>query len=209
MGMTDLGGTIDVLSTFRPSEKLLLDLYDAPEEVERLMWETHTAWHQAYNDFLSIIAPNATGFSDWSMIYSNRPAYMLQADFSYMIGPRMFERFCLPELAASCRRLPRSFYHLDGIGEIPHLDLILSIPELGGVQWIPGDGQPDSSHWPEVFRRVHAAGKRMQVIGDRLEILDAVIEQIGTRRGIHFKGIYAPVRREAEIRRELTKYGIE
>ena len=36
IGMTDLGGNLDILSTFRPSEKLLLDLYDAPGEVLRL-----------------------------------------------------------------------------------------------------------------------------------------------------------------------------
>ena len=29
LSMTDLGGTLDILSTFRPSEKLLLDLYRA------------------------------------------------------------------------------------------------------------------------------------------------------------------------------------
>jgi hypothetical protein len=48
MGMTDLGGSQDVLSTFRPSEHLLLDLYDNPAEVERLLWESHEMWHRYY-----------------------------------------------------------------------------------------------------------------------------------------------------------------
>lgn len=44
LGMTDLGGAVDVLSTFRPGEKLLLDLYDKPDEIKRLVSEIHTAW---------------------------------------------------------------------------------------------------------------------------------------------------------------------
>ena len=39
VGMTDLGGNLDVPATFRTTEKLLFDLIDYPEEVERLAWE--------------------------------------------------------------------------------------------------------------------------------------------------------------------------
>jgi hypothetical protein len=208
IGMTDLGGGLDVVSSFRPSEKLLFDLYDHPDEVERLTWEAHELWHRVYNELNEIIAPVTPGYSDWSMIYSAKPTYILQCDFSYMISPKMFKRFGLPELDASCKRLPRSFYHLDGPGEIPHQDMILSIPELGGMQWIPGDGAPDCSQWPEIYQKIHAAGKCMQVLGDDFDILDAVIEQIGTPKGIHFRGISAPIEKEAQIREKLTKYGI-
>jgi hypothetical protein len=209
VGMTDLGGTLDVLSTFRPSEKLLMDLYDSPEEVERLTWEAHEVWHKLYQEINAILQPVNPGYSDWSTIYSSLPSYIVQCDFSYMISPRMFKRFALPELAATCRRLPRSFYHLDGVGEIPHLDMLLSIPELGGVQWIPGDGKPDCSNWPEIYQKIYAAGKRMQVLGSTFDVLDAVIDQVGTGRGMHFKGIAAPIDQEQAVRKRLAKYGIE
>jgi hypothetical protein len=209
MGMTDLGGTIDVLSSFRPSEKLLFDLYDHPKEVERLTWEIHELWFRVFNEINEILAPLNPGFSDWSRIYSVQPTYILQCDFSYMIGPKMFRQFVLPELAAACRRLPRSFYHLDGPGEIPHQEMILSIPELDGMQWIPGDGSPDCSNWPEIYQRIHAHGKRMQVLGGDFGILDAVIDQVGSGNAIHFNSIYGPADAESEIRDQLHKYGIE
>jgi hypothetical protein len=208
MGMTDLGGTLDVLSTFRPSEKLLFDLYDNPAEVERLTWEIHELWFRVFDEINQIIAPVTRGYSDWSQIYSAEPTYILQVDFAYMIGPKSFNRFVLPELAACCRRLPRSFYHLDGTGEIPHQPMILSIPELGGMQWVPGDGKPDCASWPEIYRAIQQSGKRMQVLGGRFDILDTVIDQLGSPKGIHFKGIYAPVDNEAEIRQQLAHFGI-
>ena len=208
VGMPDLGGTLDVLSTFRPSEKLLFDLYDHPAEVERLIWEIHELWFRIYDEINTVLSPVNPGYSDWSYIYSPTPAYILQCDFSYMISPKMFRQFVLPELAASCRRLPHSIYHLDGTGEIPHQKMILSIPELDGMQWIPGDGKPGCSQWPEIYQTIHAAGKRMQVLGSSFDVLDAVMEQIGTGRGIHFRGISAPVGDEAEVRAALARYGI-
>lgn len=209
IGMTDLGGNLDILSTFRPSEKLLMDLYDSPDEVLRLLDEAHAMWHRFFDEINAIIGPVTPGYSDWGAMYSDRPMYMLQCDFSYMISPRMFKQFALPELAATCRRLPRSFYHLDGVGEIPHLDHLLAIPELDGIQWIPGDGKPDCAHWPELYQRVHAGGKKIQIAYGGFEALRAVVEQIGSTHGVQMKTMYFPVEDEQAVRRELAGYGIE
>ncbi len=205
MGMTDIGGNLDILSAFRPGEKLLFDLYDHPEEVKRLTWEAHTAWHQYFNALNSILQPENPGYSDWSALYSDQPSYILQCDFCYMIGPDMFDEFVKPELAATCEKLPNTVYHLDGVGQLPHLDSILTMAPLKGVQWIPGPSQPDCAHWPEVFRKVRRAGKLIQLLGD-FNILDAVCEQLGSARGIHLKGASGPDQKS--IRANLEKHGI-
>jgi 5-methyltetrahydrofolate--homocysteine methyltransferase len=210
MGMTDLGGNLDILSTFRPSEKLLFDLYDHPEEVKRLTWEAHVVWHEYYEVFNQVLQPHNPGYSDWSYIYSDKPSYMLQCDLSYMINPAMFDEFVKPELAATCKRLPRSFYHLDGVGQLGHLDSLLEVEQLNGVQWIPGDGKPNCVHWPEVYQKIHAAGKLIQVIDGEFDILDTVIDQLGTGQGIHVKSIMtARVENEKDIRNRLQLYGLE
>lgn len=163
IGMTDLGGTMDVLSSFRPGTDLLTDLYDFPDEVKRLTWEIHEAWWQAYEHFDRIIRPANHGYSAWTPILSQQSHYMLQCDFAYMISPEMFEEFVKPELAVSCRRLGRAFYHLDGAGQIPHLPHLCSIPELAGIQWIPGEGQPPAVEWPDLLNEIVESGKLLQV----------------------------------------------
>lgn len=188
MSMTDLGGNLDILSTFRPSEQLLLDLYDHPAEVERLLWESHEVWWQYYNALNEVLQPVNPGYSDWGGIYSDKPTYMLQCDFSYMISPEMFKEFVRPELAATCKRLGRSFYHLDGIGQIPHLPHLMEIEELHGVQWVPGDGKPDCAHWPDLYYAIHSAGKLTQVINGGFPALDAIRAQTGTLKGVHYHG---------------------
>jgi 5-methyltetrahydrofolate--homocysteine methyltransferase len=88
---------------------------------------------------------------------------MLQCDFAYMISPRMFERFVLPDLESCCAALDHGFYHLDGKGQIPHLDMLLSLDRLRGIQWVPGDGAPPVEEWIPLLGRIVAAGKRCQV----------------------------------------------
>jgi len=209
IGMLDLGVNLDILSVFRPGQQLLLDLYDHPDEVKRLTEEAHDCWHRVVEEINGILQPVNPGYSDWSGIFTDRPSYMLQCDFSYMISPEMFNEFARPELEATCAKLPRSFYHLDGPGALPHLDSLLTIEELDGVQWVPGEGQPDCSHWPAVYQKIHAAGKKIQVIDNDFDSLDAVIGQIGTRRGVHKYMIRKSIDEEDAVRRRLEKYGLE
>ena len=160
---TDLGGNLDVVASFLTTETLLYDLYDAPEEIDRLVGEVTRLWLRYYDELDPIIRPACPGTSPWAPIWSSGSCYMLQCDFSYMISPDMFERYALPDLVACCDHLEHGFYHLDGPGAIPHLDLLLDMPRLRGVQWIPGDGNPPPEEWPDLLKRIIDAGKLCQL----------------------------------------------
>ena len=208
MGMTDLGGNLDILSTFRPSEGLLLDLYDYPEEVKRLTWEAHQVWHQVYAGLNEVLQPVNPGYSDWSGIYSDEPFYILQSDFCYMISPAMFETFVKPELAASCQRLARTFYHLDGVGQIRHLPSLLEIEPLDGVQWIPGAGKPGCGEWPDLYQQIHAAGKKIQLFEGGFDVLDRVMAQIGNVSGVQHHLMVGSIAEAEAVGHRLALYGV-
>jgi len=210
VGMTDLGGNLDMLSSFRPGEGLLLDLYDHPEEVKRLLWEAHEAWHAYFADINEVLQPLNPGYSTWDGVFSERPYYILQCDFCYMISSEMFDRFVKPELAASCDRLGNTIYHLDGVGQLPHLDSLLEIKALGGVQWVPGTGKPTGEHWLDVYAKIGAAGKRIWLaahIGEP-SLIDTVAQRVGTPNGIVYQTGGAPDA-EAGFRDVLARYGVQ
>jgi hypothetical protein len=71
----------------------------------------------------------------------------------------MFEEFFLPEIQDQCKKIEYPIYHLDGPGEVKHLDLILSIPELKAVQWVPSPGQGKVEDWMPMFKKIQDAGK--------------------------------------------------
>jgi hypothetical protein len=160
---TDLGGNLDILATFRTTQNLLLDLYDEPTEIKRLADEITLLWLRYYAELNEIIQLAGNGTTAWAPLWCPGRYYMLQCDFSYMISPQMFERFVLPDLAACCENMEYGFYHLDGKGQIPHLDMLLSLDRLRGIQWIPGDGQPPAEEWLPLLKRIRDGGKLCQV----------------------------------------------
>ena len=179
MGLPDLGGVMDVAATFRGSENLLLDLYDDPDEVRRLCREIQDAWYAAYDDLAGVLAPQRA-FSHWSGLVSRKPSYITQCDFCYMIGSPMFREFVLDTLCEDTQRLEHTIYHLDGVGQLNHLDDILAIKDLSAVQWIYGDGKPSAVHWLDVYRRIAAAGKGMMICGSAQDYLDVLSHLHGT-----------------------------
>ncbi len=205
IAMTDLGGTMDALSTFRPGKELLLDLYDHPDEVKRLTWDIHRLWWQYFDEINQVLQPTNPGYTAWATIYSETPYYMLQCDFCYMISPAMFDEFVKPEFTETCRKMDHPFYHLDGPGQLLHLDSLLSIEDLSGVQWVPGDGQPGLTEWPEVYRKIRKAGKLIQLWGG-FDTLDKLAEQLGSPEGIVIM-ISAHISQEEEAKALLRKYG--
>jgi len=208
VSMTDLGGNLDILASFIETERLLLYLYDEPDEVKRLLREEHEMWHRYFKEINEILQPVNPGFSAWCSIYSDEPYYILQCDFSYMIGAGMFDEFVKPELEASVRKLSRSLYHLDGKGQLPHLDSILQIEGLGGVQWVPGSGNPDCGNWPEIYRRIFKAGKKTQLWGEFAGI-EKIIKEVGVGPGIHYRQYPKPLEKEKEVRYWLERLGVE
>ena len=170
MGMPDLGGVLDVAASLIGSERLLYALIDEPVEVLRLVSEIEQAWYVAYSDFAAVLAPQ-DGYTDWSGLLSSVPSYILQCDFSYMISPGMFSEFVLPTLKRDTERLEHTIYHLDGVGQLPHLDTILSIEKLQAVQWVYGAGKPGSEHWIDVYRKITDSGKGIMLIDGVSEFL--------------------------------------
>jgi hypothetical protein len=209
MTMTDLGGVLDILSSFRGAENLLCDLVDEPEEVLRCVGEIQTAWFKYFDDFTSIIAPYAKGYSHWDAIYNTKPNYMLQSDFSYMIGPEMFSQFVMPELETSAARLDKPFYHLDGIGELPHLDMLLASEHIKGIQWVPGSGTPELSDWTEVYRRIGAAGKKLHNIQANLDNVNWAVSMLPAPDTLYMGLQYYPLERKQEAFEKMRAAGCE
>ena len=162
IGFTDLGGNLDILAHLRGTQQLLFDLHDCPREVDRLVHETNQLWLHCYEE-LYTLTRLGRGSTCWGPCWSPTRGYLLQSDFAYMISPQMFERFVLPDLSACCETLDYPFYHLDGKGQLPHLNILLGMQDLRGIQWVPGDGQPQAEHWLPLLKRIRQVGKLCQV----------------------------------------------
>lgn len=159
VGVPDLNGPGEILARLRGEERLAIDLLEQPELVQAALHEANAAWLRYWEAAVGIIHQLVGGYFYWMGIWSDRPSIDLQCDFSCMISPRMFEALFLPGLEQQTRWIDRTIYHLDGPGAIRHLDLLLSLPALDGIQWVPGAGQPPMSAWVRLLRRIQAKGR--------------------------------------------------
>lgn len=165
VGFTDIGGGLDIVASLRETENLLLDCMDDPDGVGEICRHITSLWLRYYQEQFAVIGPAGRGTSAWAPLWSPGRTYMLQCDFSYMIGPDQFAEWVAPDLAACCAKIDHGFYHLDGKGQIAHLEHLLAVPGLKGIQWIPGAGQPDAADpvWWPLLKRIRDAGKLVQI----------------------------------------------
>ncbi len=166
VGIPDLGGNIDILASLRTSLQLIEDVAAETDLVLEACWHINKLWKQAYEELYQLHqAEGNDGSSAWMGLWAPQRWYPLQADFSYMISPRHFEKLIAPILRDQCQYLQNSVYHWDGVGEIPHLDLLLAIPELDAIQWVPGANKPqcEDPEWYPLYDRIQKGNKRIVI----------------------------------------------
>jgi len=190
-GYPDLHTGIDALSAIRGVEALAIDLIERPDVIRRAMDRMTALWKWVVDTVSEIVLPAGQGTSNWTMGWSARRFLCVgQNDYTCMIGPEMFDAFCLADTAACCAHADRSIYHLDGPGAIRHLPSLLQIEPLDCIQWIQGAGKPLPSRWLDLLRRIQAAGKSVQIYyggshggdADLEEEIRILCEQIDPRR---------------------------
>lgn len=179
----DIGGSYDMIAALRGTENLLYDMYDYPGEVRAFAQKLQPLWRAYHTEYASRLIAEQGCMTSWMPIWSDTPYYPLQCDYCAMLSPAMFRDFILPDLKYQTEFLDRSIYHLDGPGELPHVDMLLSLPRLNAIQWTSGDGNPPlwDPCWFDLYRRILGAGKGLVLLGADPGKMEAVFRAVGQR----------------------------
>lgn len=176
-GLSDWQANSELLASLRDPQQLNLDMVDALPEVKRLLPEYNARWTWVVNRSIDRLKSEGQAITSWPGIASTRRWYVAQSDFSCMVSSAMFDDVFLPGVVEQIRSTDCCIYHLDGPGAIRHLDSLLAIPELNAIQWVPGAGKGRTTDWLDLYRRIQAAGKGVQIWVDMDEI-DTVTEAL-------------------------------
>ena len=170
--MPDNCGSIDALAHLRGSDNLLLDMLEEPAAVKSSIHKLVDVLKSTGNEFFSLIKENNDNGSThgWMHLWSKGRMAQLQCDLSVMVSPQMYEEFVLPELEETVEWLDYSVYHLDGKEQIRHLEMILSIKKLNMIQWTPVAGQPPTSDFIPVLKKIQKAGKGLVLLPQLWEV---------------------------------------
>ena len=159
VGITDLHPGMDGLVSLRGPGNLCMDLYDFPEEVDKRNFELFEGFKKQFK-MLCEITSSSEGCTNWMNVWKEDDWYITSCDFCGMLSTDMFEKFVIPELEEELKYLEgKSIFHLDGPGALKHLDRLLELENLAGIQWVYGAGQPTAKHWIKEYRKIQAMGK--------------------------------------------------
>lgn len=172
VGVANLHNNVDTMAALRDPTALCLDIAEDAERIRGVARKLRGAFLTAFARLWGRIAPAGMGCTTWCPLYHAGPCYLPSCDFWCTLGPGAARDLVLPEVRAEMTPLERTLFHLDGPGALRHLDLLLTLPELDAVQWTYGAGNGPATRWLDVYRRILAAGKSVQVIADPESGLD-------------------------------------
>ena len=159
----DLHTNMDLLAAIRGPERLCMDLIDQPETIDRAMADARAVFPRVWREIAQAGAMGEFGYCH--AFYSMDGAAVLQCDFSAMIGPDMFRRWVLPALEEEAEIVRHAMYHWDGPGALVHTGALLESRGLHTLSYVPGAGRGGHSDYLDLFKRVQAGGKAVQVWG--------------------------------------------
>ena len=208
VGLTDIHPGMDSLAVLRGSpQQVCLDLIDNPAGVKKAMKLLWKAWRKVCEESFQIIMKSQKGTCNWASFWSPGKTYVVQSDFTCLISSLMYQEFFLEEMVNEINYLDYSIYHLDGPDALRHLDLILEIPRLNAVQYVPGarGGKLFGStvaKWIPIYQKIQAKKKAIQVFC-RPDEVDFVLENLAPE-GLT---IYTFCSSEKEAQRLLSLHG--
>ncbi len=183
VGLPDLHPGADCMVGLRGPGKLCMDLFDDPEGVKAALELIKDDFLKTYDYYVEKVIDQRHGVTGWSSIVSSKKWHIPSNDFSYMIGPEQFDEFFLDGIKRECDHMEASMYHLDGKGALCHLDSLLTIESLNAIQWVYGAGNGRASDWLEVYQKIQAKNKGIQLKAE-LDEIDILMENLKPE-GVH------------------------
>jgi hypothetical protein len=164
VGYTDLHGSLDCVADWRDPQQLCLDIIDHPEIVQAMLRVANENFLPLFDHYDEVLKAHGQLSINWMGIPSRGKMHVPSCDFTAMVSTATFREFYFPSLQAEVRHMTHNIFHVDGKGMLPHLDCILSVPQVQAIQWVQGVGDDlPILQWLPVIKKIQAAGKGVLV----------------------------------------------
>ncbi len=177
-GIADLHTNGDLVAALRDPQDLCLECADDIDAVRAACDYVTEFFPRMYEDLYGRIVAAGQPCTSWTPALHAGRFYMTSCDFICMISPEMLRKTIYPSLVREIEHLDRSMFHLDGPGALRHIEAILELPGLNGLQWVAGMGNGPYSRWIHVYQQAQAAGKCLQVTAEDFDIAKTIAAEI-------------------------------
>jgi 5-methyltetrahydrofolate--homocysteine methyltransferase len=123
------------------------------------MKQIMAAYAEITSEVAQILDIEIYGSTTGHGFYIDGSASCVQCDFGFNISKEHFDEFALPYLREEMDFHDAIEYHLDGPGNITHLESICALEALRVIQWVPGAGDELQRDWTWLFEKIDALGQ--------------------------------------------------
>jgi hypothetical protein len=178
VGYTDLHPSEDCAMAWRGLERFCLDLHEYPQQAKQLIEIAYADFHTIFDRFDSILKAAHLPSVCWIGLPSFGKFHVPSCDFSALISTEHFVEFSLPVLQREVKPMTHNVYHVDGRGVARHIDHILAVPEINGIQWVQQMGRDRPiMQWVPLIRKIQAADKGV-IVDLQVEELESFLDEV-------------------------------
>lgn len=170
VGIPDFHPGLDGLTSLRGPQELCFDLYDDPDTIQERQHQLFQVYQQVFDYFYKKTSKYQEGTTHWMNPWHPKKWYNISCDFMCMLSSDMVAEFVLNEVKKETQLFDACMFHLDGPGAANHIDALLQIEQINGIQWQYGAGNQTAAHWIPLMQKIQDAGKTL--------IVDVVPEDI-------------------------------
>lgn len=202
VGYTDIHAGGDAVAAFRDPQTLCVDMLTDKENVKALLDRVTDDFLELYDRFHNRLSAEGMPSACWLPLVSEKKYHVPSNDFSCLVSADDFREVFLPGIVRECQHMDRNIYHLDGPDALRHLEALLEVPEIQGIQWVFGAGQGPWQKWIDVYKRIQQSGKRNWIYTVYPQDLDELFEALEpTGVAIHMAGL----ENEADARQAVER----
>ncbi len=177
-GITDLHTNGDILSALVGPENLCMEIMDNPQLVKSACEHVTDCYARIFEQLYEPIHKHGHPSTTWAPCLYQGKMYITNCDFICLISERDFQNIILPSIIREMRYLDKNVFHLDGPQALRHIDALLELPELDGLQWVYGAGNGPSSKWIDVYKKVQSKGKCLDLLCESIDDAITLTEQL-------------------------------
>lgn len=164
VGYTDMYAGIDCTAGLRGTQPLCMDMVLDPDGLRNLIDLAFSEYPDVYARFDRELKRHGQLSVTWMNIPSFGTFNVLACDFAVNISREHFDEFCMPVIRREAELFTHNVFHMDGPGVARHLESILTLPNLVGIQWAQGIARNQPIlQWVPLIRSIQAAGKSVVV----------------------------------------------
>lgn len=165
VGQPILRGTSDMVAALRGSQQMIFDLYDHPEEFQRLARVLTDFFIGLIQDQLAITRPIHGGYEvEQFTLWAPGGIVRMQEDASALFSPDLYAKYLRGEDQRLAASFPYNVIHLHS-SSLPLLDRIVEVEALKCIQINKDQGGWGVPKMLPLFKMVQKRGKKLLIRG--------------------------------------------